>query len=234
MTLLIIIACSIVHSIFGVGLLVFGTPIFILLGHSYAESLWIVLPPSIAINALQIYEERRLISNPKGVVLWFAIPTALFATLALTQLSDMNIRKVIGIMLVVSAALRFSSKIQARLKRFTSKNEHAFIALIGSIHGLTNMGGGLLTSMMGTLHPSKAAFRVNVAFGYLVMALIKIATVIALGIQLTNPNQLPLNMLAAVLTYFVIGNALYKRFNALSFQHTITALILSFGVLLLV
>ncbi len=233
MTLLIIIACSLIHSIFGVGLLVFGTPIFLLLGHSYTETLWIVLPPSIAINALQIYEERRFISQPRSFLAYFIIPTAIFAYLALTQFSEVNIRKTVGIMLLISAALRFSSKAQAQTKIIIEKHKHAFVGLIGAIHGLTNMGGGLLTTMMGTLHHSKEAFRANVAYGYFIMALIKTATLITLGIHLTNADQLPINMLVAVFSYYFVGNALYRKLSVFSFQHAITVLILSFGVLLL-
>ena len=50
----IIIAFAIVQSIFGMGLLVFGTPTFLLLGYSFGEVLNLLVPASVAISALQL------------------------------------------------------------------------------------------------------------------------------------------------------------------------------------
>ena len=45
---------SLIQSIFGVGLLLLGTPTFLLLGYNYFEVLNILLPYSILISVLQI------------------------------------------------------------------------------------------------------------------------------------------------------------------------------------
>jgi len=51
--LLAIIVVSVIQSIFGVGILLFGTPILLLLGYEFVEALGVLLPVSIAVNALQ-------------------------------------------------------------------------------------------------------------------------------------------------------------------------------------
>jgi len=233
MTILIIVACSIIHSIFGVGLLVFGTPIFLLLGHTYSETLWIVLPPSMAINAFQIWSDRNLIERPRKFFVWFVFPTAICAIISLRFLSDMNIRKVVGVMLVISAILRFSPLIQEFFKNLVKKRLNLFVIIIGTIHGLTNMGGGFLTTMMATVHRSKESFRVNVAFGYFTMALIQLSIILWLEIGPANFPNIFLNITVAVLTYEFLGKWIYQKVGGQSFQHAITALILSFGVILL-
>src|ERR687885_1890760 len=49
-----VLAFSVVQSVFGVGLLVFGTPTLLLAGYSFEETLAYLLPCSMAISALQV------------------------------------------------------------------------------------------------------------------------------------------------------------------------------------
>ena len=51
------------QSLFGVGLLLFGTPIFLLLGYSFESTLALILPVSIIISLLQIIYHRKLSNN---------------------------------------------------------------------------------------------------------------------------------------------------------------------------
>ena len=64
--LVIIIAVfSIVQSIFGVGLLLFGTPTLLLLEYSYSETLWLLLPCSVTISLIQVVNDYKLIEAKK-------------------------------------------------------------------------------------------------------------------------------------------------------------------------
>ena len=56
-----IIITSAIQSIFGVGVLLFGTPLLLLFGYSFFECLLIVLPVSVSINIVQIINDYRLI-----------------------------------------------------------------------------------------------------------------------------------------------------------------------------
>ena len=51
-----VLAFSVVQSVFGVGLLVFGTPTLLLAGYSFEETLAYLLPCSMAISALQAWD----------------------------------------------------------------------------------------------------------------------------------------------------------------------------------
>jgi uncharacterized protein len=65
--LVIIIAVfSVVQSIFGVGLLLFGTPTLLLLEYSYSETLWLLLPCSVTISLIQVVNDYKLIEAKKG------------------------------------------------------------------------------------------------------------------------------------------------------------------------
>ena len=58
--LLAVVVTSVIQSIFGVGVLLFGTPILLLLGYEFIYALTILLPISIAINSLQILRHHVL------------------------------------------------------------------------------------------------------------------------------------------------------------------------------
>ena len=78
--ILIIAVFSVVQSLFGVGLLVFGTPTFLLLGASYAESVGYLLPSSLLLSSIQAHGFRDKIRIARGVVL-YAMPFVFFGLL---------------------------------------------------------------------------------------------------------------------------------------------------------
>ena len=53
---------SLVQSIFGTGVLLFGTPILLILGYNFQYTLIILLPISISINLFQIKDSFRKIN----------------------------------------------------------------------------------------------------------------------------------------------------------------------------
>ena len=64
--LIIIIFLATFQSIFGVGLLLFGTPLFLMIGYDFSSTLTIVLPVSVLISFLQIIYKNQL--NKKCIV----------------------------------------------------------------------------------------------------------------------------------------------------------------------
>ena len=60
--ILVIIFVSFIQSIFGVGILLFGTPLLIILNHSFIETLTILLPISVLVNFFQIFKKTKHIN----------------------------------------------------------------------------------------------------------------------------------------------------------------------------
>ncbi len=56
-TLIIIVITSFIQSIFGVGVLLFDTPLLLLVGYDFIEAIVILLPISITINFFQIIKD---------------------------------------------------------------------------------------------------------------------------------------------------------------------------------
>ena len=61
----IIAVFSVIQSIFGVGILLFGTPTLLLLEYSYSETLWLLLPCSVVISLIQVVNDYKLIEAKK-------------------------------------------------------------------------------------------------------------------------------------------------------------------------
>ena len=54
----ILVILIIVQSIFGVGLLLFGTPSFLLLGYDFANTINILMPVSVLVSLMQFLDQK--------------------------------------------------------------------------------------------------------------------------------------------------------------------------------
>ena len=63
--LIIIVILAFIQSIFGVGLLVFGTPILLILNYDFFSILGILLPSSLIISLLQINNILNVVKEEK-------------------------------------------------------------------------------------------------------------------------------------------------------------------------
>ena len=60
--IIIVILISFLQSIFGVGILLFGTPILLSLDYGFIESLNILLPLSLLVNLVQLFSDYNNIN----------------------------------------------------------------------------------------------------------------------------------------------------------------------------
>ena len=118
---LIVSIFSVVQSIFGVGLLLFGTPTLLLIGYSYSETLWILLPCSVVISLIQTVNNYNLI-NVKSRVAYFSIP-AMVLSLTFVVLYDsmIDVGRIVGVFLLLIGVVKFSPKLQEYLRIFLEK-----------------------------------------------------------------------------------------------------------------
>jgi uncharacterized membrane protein YfcA len=56
--MLIVAVTSVIQSMFGAGILLFGTPLLLLFGYEFIDILIVLLPISLAINLLQIVQHH--------------------------------------------------------------------------------------------------------------------------------------------------------------------------------
>ena len=228
----IVFTFSIVQSIFGVGVLVFGTPTCLLLGYPFEETLSYLLPASISISCMQVLHGKNEIKLNKEFSL-FTIPFIIIGlTLVLMKCFHLDIKILVGLMLILTGTIRLFSKIQKIMERFLRKQMILFLTGMGLIHGLSNMGGGLLTILSSSLFQDKREIRANIAYGYLIFATTQI-TVLAI----LNPSLFRLNIIVfpfiSLLTYVCLGNSIFLKSREKMYHHLITVFIFTYGLVLL-
>jgi uncharacterized membrane protein YfcA len=180
--LITILAVSVVQSIFGVGTLLFGTPILLLLGYDFVNALGVLLPVSIAISTLQLIKHHEEIDTAffKNLVIYSLPLVVIFLTLV--TMVKISIGIAIGAVLVFVALKSFLPPVE-RLLLWIMRYERLYFMVLGGIHGISNLGGSLLTAMIYAKDYSKDKARVTGAASYATLALCQLVTLLLIGTE---------------------------------------------------
>ncbi len=175
--LITILVTAIVQSIFGTGVLLFGTPLLLILGYNFQYALIVLLPTSVLISFFQLKNNLNKIDFQFYKKLFlFSIPLIILF-LYLTNLNSIKINLYVGIFLVVVAIKENVLSIN-RFIKFLIKYESLYLMIMGIIHGITNLGGALLSAIVFSKDLSKDSKRTTIAICYLTFAVFQIITLL--------------------------------------------------------
>ncbi|WP_198243257.1 hypothetical protein [methane-oxidizing endosymbiont of Gigantopelta aegis] len=219
---LTVIATSFIQALFGVGVLLFGTPTLLLLGYSFVDTLSVLLPISIAINALQIVKHYAHIDLEfvKQVLRYTIPPVVLFLVLATK--AGIDIAPIVGIFLILVALKSFFPLRGTAIFQIVAFPDH-YLIVMGIVHGLTNLGGAMLTAIVHGKSYDKNTTRVTIAVCYALFALFQLVTLLLSGQQFhlawsENVTILQIGIIVFLLTeefvYSGIDNNKYSRLFA--------------------
>jgi len=226
----IIAIFSVVQSIFGVGLLLFGTPTLLLLGYSYSETLWLLLPCSVTISLIQVVNDYKLIEAKKRAV-YLVIPTLVLSlALVVTYENGINITRIVGVLLLLIGVIRFSSKLQALLSSTVKKHIQIYYIIIGVVHGISNMGGGPLSILMSTIYSKKEIIRANVAFIYLILAMFQLV-VLSIISNTSLKSEVMLLIPISLASYIFTSKFISSEVNDKKYTFILNVMVLVYGVL---
>ena len=232
--LIIIFALIAVQSIFGVGLLLFGTPSLLLLGYDFANTLNILIPVSITISAVQFFKSKvkdRIFIKDYNI---FCIPFLiifLFIALKFNYLFDF--RFLVALLLIFSSVLILNKKKFSSFKQMIFKIKNLILIVIGLIHGLTNMGGSFLAIYSTLISKSiKEVTRYYISYGYLIMGTIQYLMVLFLSYDLLTFNKIYYVFLALII-YFP-AQKIFKKLNDRKFSKYLNLIALIYGLSILV
>jgi len=229
----IIAVFSVVQSIFGVGLLLFGTPTLLLLGYSYSETLWLLLPCSVTISLIQVVNDYKLIEAKKKAV-YLVIPTLVLSlALVVIYANGINITRIVGILLLLIGVIRFSSKLQALLASMVKKHIHMYYIIIGVVHGISNMGGGPLSILMSTIYSKKEIIRANVAFIYLILAIFQLV-VLSIISNASLRSEVMWLIPISLASYIFTSKFIPLKINNEKYTFILNVMVLVYGVLAIV
>lgn len=232
--LLTVVATSVIQSIFGVGVLLFGTPLLLLLGYDFVDALGVLLPVSIAISALQVlrhYEDID-VGFYKNVLI-YSIPFVVVFLMLVTTVK-INISLVIGVVLIFVALENFSAAIEKSLQSII-KYEKIYLMAMGLIHGVSNLGGSLLTVIIYSKKYSKNKTRVTTAASYATFALCQLATLFVMDSEFTVSFADKVSFIqVAVVMFLLTEEILYSGIDNAKYRKIFAVFLFASGILLMI
>lgn len=232
--LAVVAVMSVVQSFFGMGVLVFGTPTLLLMGYDFIPTLGYLLPASFAISLLQvsfagssrvpISRHLYLFCLPAiGIGLWFAESGPLA--------SWTNI--LIGGALLLSALVRIWPPAQRLLNIMLLRYLPTYHLLMGTLHGLTNLGGAMLAIFASGTNDVKEAIRYTVAYYYLAFSTIQMLLLAAvMGHHDMLVGNIPA-MAVSAMVYLFIGKHIFSRASNPFYNAAMTVFIAVYGIAVL-
>ena len=230
----IILAILIIfQSIFGVGLLLFGTPTFLYFDYSFSETLYLLLPLSLVISLIQFINSKE---KDKSFIYKFNIYTLPSLIISLTLILSfqelINLKIFISIMLITFSIISFDKNI---FKKFILRNNYKnfFLILLGAIHGLTNLGGGFLALYSNIIvKNNKNLTRYYISYGYLIMVFMQL--IILFILHNADFNYINLYYILLVLTLYFPTQIIYNKIDQPKFTATIRIIAICYGLFILI
>jgi|TARA_B100000315_G_C14418319_1_gene514320 hypothetical protein len=228
--LIVIVLFGSIQSVVGLGLLLFGTPMLLILGYSYIEALWILLPASCFLSLFQILENYKLIQSKKEVY-FFTIPALLFSLILIIKLDYLfDIKRIVGVFLLSIAILRLTNLSDKWAESLITKGKNLMYLLIGFVHGLSNLGGAPLTVLASSIYKDNKKISSNIAFVYFVLAISQLIVLYTYKSELFVSSYL-IFIPVVILNHLVLRKILFRHIDNSKFKIFINLVILTFGVI---
>ena len=229
---IIILILSLFQSLFGIGLLLFGTPIFLFIGYDFESTLALLLPISVTISFLQIMYEKSSIRSLASEFNIFCLPYLVIFLLLVINLGNViEIRTYVAAALIISSILILNKNRIIKIDTFILKYRKLSLVFIGTVHGFTNMGGSFLSIFSTVVTADRASARKYIAFGYLVMGTLQYITLLIFGTRHIDLDNL-YYVIVPLVVFFPTQN-LFKKIDDWLFMNIITYIALIFGFLVL-
>ncbi len=229
-----VVVTSVIQSLFGVGVLLFGTPLLLLLGYDFINALIVLLPISIAINSFQILKHYRHIDTLfYKNVLFYTIPLVVLFLFFVTT-SKINIGILVGAFLILVALKSYSTAVERAIHSLV-KFEKTYLAAMGIIHGMTNLGGSLLTAIVHGKNYPKDVTRVTIAACYATFAVFQIATLVFLSNNFAVSYADNMAFLqVGVIMYLLTEEMVYTHIENEKYSRIFAFFLLASGILLMI
>ena len=231
---ILILILAVVQSLFGVGLLLFGTPIMLLMGYEYTDALMYLLPASAALSWSQVKDtyHEELLGGYRRLFFLICLPLLAMGMMAATYYDlKKEIRVFVMVMLFVAFLLRTSPMLKERLQGFMKKHLRWALGAMGIIHGLSNMGGSILTPLVSSLYKDKNKVLAAVSFDYAFMASLQLGILVFIKGEAFGPKNL-IGAAIAISVRYLIGKRVFAFTSENHYQRLLNGFILANAVLL--
>ncbi len=231
--LAVVLVTATIQSIFGVGVLLFGTPVLLVLGYEFLTALTILLPISLCINLVQVSQHARYIDRAfYRRILLLSVPGIVVSLFAISR-TKLNLGPLVGGFLIVVALKSLYLPFQ-RLIDSLVRYERAYFLVMGVVHGLTNLGGSLLTAIVHSRSMEKDAARVTTAAAYGTFALFQLLTLLVSGAGTHGPRPAIAGYMALGVGMFLATETLlYAKLSTERYRETFAVFLFMSGLVLI-
>lgn len=223
---------SLIQSLFGMGLLIFGTPTLLLMGLDFSETLATLLPASITISLIQFLEDRSVEPRfARQFALWClpSLGLGLFAFLRFAP--NVPLELALGGMMFAFASLRLLPQLSAWIGDVVRRHSQAFMVIMGTVHGLSNLGGGVLSMVASAHFTEKVEIRRTIAFCYLCFASIQILILLVLRPGIFGATHL-LAMAFAGTVYVLLGRRTFRFMPQTAYERMFLLFMFAYALVL--
>lgn len=186
------------------------------------------------INLSQIAKDHKSVDIAfyKKIIV-YTIP---FIVIFLTVLNEtkINIGLLISVLLLLVAAKDFSARVD-NFVNLVVRHERSYFILMGIVHGLTNLGGPLLTVAVHSKGYEKRTARATVAASYATFATFQLVTLFFSNLDMDiKLSTIALSMAVGLTMFIVTEKIVYANIDAENYRRLFAAFIFLSGVLLCV
>ena len=226
----LIFILSLIQSIIGVGILFFGTPLFILLGFDFFYVQSILLPTSLAVSIFTLKKSKHsFVINKYDLFMLFFIFCGVYISSLIV--SEMFLAFV-GIIFICTALLQLKKKYLS-LTHYKIFRSNTVIYGIAFLHGISNQGGGLLVWWASLQNFGKDLRRTFVAKYYALMAAFQITSLMAIDSQ-KFIKSFRIEIVLIGIISFLLGNNIFSKLQQKNYEDIISIFMVLIGVVLLI
>jgi uncharacterized membrane protein YfcA len=232
----VIVIFSVIHSFFGMGLLLFGTPTLLLMGYPFSKALVYLLVPSVTISSLQLLNNYRVGLERRFVVnfIIYCLPAVcLCLTLYLYADIRLKLELLIAFIILLSVLFRCIPTLEKKVQKIIQANQKIYLVVMGCIHGFTNMGGGLVSVFVNNQYTNKEQILCCVSFCYVFFGIIQITTLSIFDHEAFSSEVIWFSPIAGSI-YITLGKSLFTFSSQHFYKNLFTGFMVIYAGLLII
>ena len=229
------------QSIIGVGILVLGTPIFLIFNYSIPEIMYFLLPISILTSFFNFFyfyffkninfKKKFELSNYK---LFLYCSLSIFFGLVFLSVFEKFLNFNIIVALIILSTIFIKYKFKTILRSFSLKYKKIILSFISFIHGITNSGGTLLSIFfIMEKQNDKESSRYSITIFYLILASLQYLILLIVFFDNYHLNASILK-LSLILVGVIMGNLIMLIIKQKIFEMIVEFLAIIAAIVLII
>ena len=232
---MVVVLAAAMQSLFGLGVLFLGTPLLLLLGYPMMSLLSLLLPISLSISLLQI---ARGWKHVQWALVWkfvlFSLPSVALGSFLLRSITVWSMLPVCIAAYLLFVAIGFYFNAFPKLVARWTRNQALYLFATGLLHGLTNLGGPLLSSFVVTKYPNKHQSRATIAMCYGLLVSVQCISLYPSLKAVSTSNTNLFSLIALALSvYFLFDKWVFQRLSNEKFKQIFGPIVVLMSALLL-